>query len=164
MTTAELASYATAKGYDVLTGIGQKEGFWVNATAPVTLSILSGPGFSLTAKNLVTGWNLVATADDLGPAAFSTNVGNITTLWAWDNVNSAWYFYSPSLATNNTLASYIQSKSYKDFGTLKLGNGLGFWVNFAPTPFVPVNTYVTVDVLSFPRSCVGMSSKTCRHQ
>ncbi len=35
----------------------------------------------------------------------------------------------PSLAANNTLASYIASKGYQDFGSLTLGNGRGFWIN-----------------------------------
>ncbi|MHB8165177.1 MAG: SdrD B-like domain-containing protein [Sulfuricella sp.] len=126
-----LSSYATSKGYSVLATINPGEGFWVNALAPISLGTQNGTGFSLASANLATSWNLVATGDDLAPVTFTTNVGNVTTLWAWDSANSAWYFYAPSLAANSTLSSYITSKGYKDFGTLTLGKGLGFWVNYA---------------------------------
>ena len=128
-----LASYAATKGYSVLTTINQGEGFWVNALTPVSLVTQSGTGFTLVAANLLPGWNLVATGDDVAPASFTTSIRNITTLWAWDNATSAWHFYAPSLSANSTLASYIFSKGYKDFGSLTLGKGLGFWVNYAGT-------------------------------
>jgi fibronectin type 3 domain-containing protein len=130
-TAGTLASYTASKGYSDLTTINPGEGYWVNASSQVSLAQASGTGFSLAASNLVTGWNLVATGDDISPASFTTTVGNVTTQWAWDNINSAWYFYAPALVANNTLASYITGKSYKDFGTLTLGKGLGFWVNYA---------------------------------
>lgn len=130
-TAGTLASYAATKGYTVLTTINQGEGYWVNASTPVSLGTASGTGFSLATANLATGWNLAATGDNIAPATFTTNVGNVTTLWAWDNVNGAWYFYAPTLAANSTLASYITGKGYKDFGALTLGNGRGFWVNYA---------------------------------
>ena len=145
-------SYAASKGYSVLATINPGEGFWVNAAAPVSLGIQNGTGFSLAASNLVTGWNLVATGDALAPGTFTTNVGSVTTLWAWDNVNGNWYFYAPSLAANSTMASYIQSKGYEDFGGLTLGNGRGFWVNYSginstPPPSSPVATIAAVIVV-----------------
>jgi len=130
-TAGTLATYVVSKGYSLLTTINQGEGYWVNASAPVSLGTQSGSGFSLGASNLVAGWNLAATADNVGPGLLATNAGNVTTLWAWDNATSAWYFHAPSLATNNTQASYIQSKGYKEFGALTLDKGLGFWVNYA---------------------------------
>jgi hypothetical protein len=151
-TAGTLSSYAALKGYSVLTTINPGEGFWVNAAAPVSLGTQNGTGFSLAASNLVTGWNLVATGDALAPGAFTTNVGNVTTLWAWDNVNGNWFFYAPSLAANGTMASYIQSKGYEDFGGLALGDGLGFWVNYAgvnftPPPSSPVATIAAVIIV-----------------
>jgi len=126
-----LASYCASKGYDVLTSVAQGEGFWVNAAASTALGTQSGNGFALTATNLSQGWNLAATGDDITPVAFSANVGNVTTLWAWDSLNNAWFFYAPSLAASNGLASYISNKGYQDFGSGTLGNGRGFWVNYA---------------------------------
>jgi len=126
-----LASYCASKGYDVLTSVAQGEGFWVNAAAATALGTQSGNGFALTAANLSQGWNLAATGDDITPAAFSASVGNVTTLWAWDNLNNAWFFFAPSLAASNGLASYISNKGYQDFGSGTLGNGRGFWVNYA---------------------------------
>lgn len=126
-----LVSYAASKGYSVLVTINPGEGFWLNASTPVALGTLSGTGFSLAAVNLAANWNLSATGDDIAPATFTTNVGNVTTLWSWDNLGSVWYFYAPALAVNNTLASYLVTKGYRDFGVLTLGKGLGFWVNYA---------------------------------
>ncbi len=128
-TAGTLASYAAANGYNILSTINPGEGFWVNASAPVSLGTQSGVGFSLASATLANGWNLVATADDVSPATFSSNLGNVASLWAWDNSNSTWYFYTPSLTTGE-LANYIQSQSYKDFGAGTLGKGRGFWVNF----------------------------------
>jgi fibronectin type 3 domain-containing protein len=130
-TANTLVSYCASKGYDVLTSINQGEGFWVNAAASAALGTQSGTGFALAAADMTKGWNLAATGDDITPAAFSTAVGNVTTLWAWDNVNNAWFFYAPTLAASNGLASYITGKGYQDFGVTTLGNGRGFWVNYA---------------------------------
>ena len=143
--TGTLASYAATNGYNVLTTINPGEGFWVNALAPVAMGSQSGTGFSLASANLANGWNLVATADDVSPATFSSNVGNVTSLWAWDSSNSAWYFYTPSLTTTD-LSNYIQSKGYRDFANLTLGKGRGFWVNYSgvtsPTTFTPTFAHV----------------------
>ena len=141
-TAGTLNSYAASKGYAVLASVNAGEGYWVNTQSVVTLGAQSGAGYSLAAANLLTGWNLAATADDVAPAAFTTTVGNVTTLWAWDNASNAWLFHAPSLLANNTLASYIQSKGYKDFGAVTLGNGRGFWVNYAGSGAVTANACV----------------------
>ena len=132
-----LASYAAGKGYSVLSAINPGEGYWINVTAALALGSQTGTGYSLTASGLTAGWSLVATGDSITPAAFSSSVGNVTTLWAWDSSAVSWYFYAPSLAANSTMASYIASKGYKDFAALSLGNGLGFWVNYAVSAVTP---------------------------
>jgi Calcineurin-like phosphoesterase len=124
-----LSSYAATSGYSVLASIAPGEGYWVHTSQAVSLGDQSGTAYSLEASALAAGWNLAATADNLTPATLAATLKGITTLWAWDNADSTWYFYAPSLAADNTLASYIQSKGYKDFGTLGLGQGRGFWVN-----------------------------------
>jgi alpha-tubulin suppressor-like RCC1 family protein len=135
MDAATLQTYATGKGYGVLSVINPGEGYWVNAKAQPSLAAQSGASFNLTAANLVAGWNLVATGNDVTPSAFNTSLNatapaaGVTTLWAWNNPLSQWYFYAPSLEANGTLSGYIASKGYLDFGTKTLGNGNGFWVN-----------------------------------
>ena len=126
-----LASYAASKGYGVLATISQGQGYWVNASAPVTLATQSGTALSVAATNLVTGWNLAATGDEVTASTLAGSLGNVTTLWAWDNATDAWYFHAPVLAADNSQAGYIQSKGYKDFGSLSLGKGRGFWINYA---------------------------------
>ena len=73
----------------------------------------------------------MATGNDVTPSGFNLSLGatSLTTLWAWNNPLSQWYFYAPSLETNGTLSSYSASKGYLDFGSKTLGNGNGFWVN-----------------------------------
>jgi hypothetical protein len=142
-----MASYISSKGFEALDTIKPGEGYWVNASTLVPFGTVSGAGFSLVASNLSTGWNLCATADHVTPAAFTTAVGNIATLWAWDKLNSAWYFYSPAMAANNTLAGYITSKGFKDFGTLTLDNGLGFWVNYTGAPSAGDGCFVKTPTL-----------------
>ena len=137
MDAATLQTYAAGKGYGVLSTINAGEGYWVNAKAQPTLGTQSGSGFNLTAANLVAGWNLVATGNDVTPSAFNTDLKSssagtgVTTLWAWDNLLSKWYFYAPSLEASGGLANYISGKGYLDFTSSNktLGQGTGFWVN-----------------------------------
>jgi hypothetical protein len=57
---------------------------------------------------------------------------NLTSLWAWDSVQSNWFFYAPSMEAQggSALADYIAAQRYQDFaaGSKTLGNGAGFWV------------------------------------
>jgi len=142
MTATALQTYATSKGYGVLSAINPGEGYWVNSKTKATLAAQTGAPFSVAATNLVTGWNLSATADDVSPAELNRRLSetppspdvipnNFTTLWAWDNPTSNWYFYAPGLDASGTLASYISSKGYIDFAksSRTLGNGTGFWIN-----------------------------------
>lgn len=134
-TAGTLGSYTNAKGYEALTSINPGDGFWINVSADsgLVLSEQMGAGFALGASTLKPNWNLVATGNDSSPAVFSTMVGGVTTLWAWNNSGTpGWYFYAPSMTTD-ALASYIISKGYQNFGSNTLGNGRGFWVNYAGT-------------------------------
>jgi hypothetical protein len=147
LSAAELQSYAQSKNYGVLKAINPGDGFWVNAKAAATLSAVSGAPYSLGAAQLRPGWNLVATADNATPAAFNLSLTdplapppaagvvpiNLTTLWAWNNPLSKWYFYSPQLEgqSGTALFDYTASKGYLDFVVTgkTLGAGTGFWVN-----------------------------------
>jgi hypothetical protein len=139
MDATALQTYAASKGYGVLSIINPGEGYWVNAKAQPTLGTQSGASFILTSPYLAKGWNLVATGNDITPSVFNANLKaslpgtGVTTLWAWDNPTSKWYFYAPSLETQGgtALTDYIAGKGYLDFTTANktLGNGTGFWVN-----------------------------------
>ena len=139
MSATELQTYAASKGYAVLATINPGEGYWVNVKAQPTLGTQSGDSFILTGMNLAKGWNLVARGNDIMPSEFNANLkasavpASVKTLWAWDNPQSAWYFYAPSLETQGgtALSGYITTKGYLDFGSNNktLGNGTGFWVN-----------------------------------
>ena len=145
---AELQDYTTGKGYGILSDINPGEGYWVNATAPATLDLQSAAPFNFTNDNLVKGWNLVATGNDVSPTAFNTSLRatppayGLTTLWAWDSAQSKWYFYAPDLEAQSStaLTDYITGKGYLDFtaGSKTLGNGTGFWVD-KPESSVAVN-------------------------
>jgi len=144
MDATALQDYATSKNYGVLSVINPGEGYWVNALQDTTLASQSDNAFVLTASALRSGWNLVATGKDVTPKAFNLSLSdtpptageiplNVTTLWAWDNPLSKWYFYSPSLDGNGgtALLDYTVGKGYLDFAATGklLGAGLGFWVN-----------------------------------
>ena len=142
MDAASLQAYVASKGYGLLSVINPGEGYWVNAKAASSLASQTGAAFNLTAEKLVKGWNLVATGNDVTPAAFNLSLSatppttgtvplNLTTLWAWDNAASQWYFYAPQLDASGGLASYITGKGYLDFtkNSKTLGKGQGFWVN-----------------------------------
>jgi hypothetical protein len=150
MDTVALQSYVTSKGYGVLTTINPGEGFWVNAAKPFTVAQPSGTAITGSDFSggkpyaLKLGWNLVAVGAALTPSAFNVGLSalpptvgvvsnNITTLWAWDNPLSKWYFYAPNLEGQggSVLFDYTYTKGYLDFTTTgkTLGNGVGFWVN-----------------------------------
>ena len=136
------AAYAASKGYDFLTTIGAGDGFWVNAKAGFSMPLPAGATVSTTSlrSTLRAGWNLVGAGDNRTPRGFNSASGpapatpgdiplNLTSLWAWNNTLSNWYFYAPSLDKSGGLAGYIQQKSYLDFGAKTLDPLLGFWVN-----------------------------------
>jgi hypothetical protein len=140
MTAADLQSYAASQGYTVLSEIQAGDGFWVNARTQADLGTLSGTAINLRQNSLASGWNLVATASAITPQDFNLSLSttpptagqvavNVTSLWAWDAALSGWYFYAPGL-DDGTLAQYIQSHGYQDFGGTDktLGSAAGFWV------------------------------------
>lgn len=132
LTGQALSDYAASRNYDVLTTINAGEGFWVNAKAAfsVLLPDASAVPAASIQSSLVTGWNLVTSGETKSPGDF-----DVTSLWAWDANQPAWYFYAPSMNTSGELAAYIQSKGYSDFATIgkKLTQGVGFWANKADT-------------------------------
>ncbi|MEI8325150.1 MAG: carboxypeptidase-like regulatory domain-containing protein, partial [Betaproteobacteria bacterium] len=134
-----LASYADGKGYAVLPSIVTGEGYWVNAKAPLTITLASpADGQTPASRTLVPGWNLVAnnSAVALDPVAVFGNVttplsgitNQITTVWAWDRVNAKWRFFTPSLDAV-ALATYASGKAYAVLGSIFPGDG--YWVNAA---------------------------------
>lgn len=139
-TPDELSAYASGRGYQVLSAIAPGKGYWVNAAQPFSFAHASSAVYRLSASDLRQGWNLVATGESLTPEQLNTSLGgsaaapSFSTMWSWDNADASWYFYSPTLAASNSLAAYIQSKSYLDFGNQRTGDGKGFWLNASPPP------------------------------
>jgi hypothetical protein len=142
--STSLAAYAAGKGYDVLTSIDSKEGFWVNAKVvtqisdPLSPPPVPGSSPSLAASDLVQGWNLMASADGKTPSqlnsALNTSLNvvsqGIATVWSWDAPTSKWRFYAPTLEAQggSVLANYIAGKNYLPFVSV-LNATDGFWVN-----------------------------------
>ena len=71
---------------------------------------------------------LTAVSYTITPSAFNASLSvtpptagvvpiNLTSLWAWSNAQSKWYFYAPSLEAQGgtALTDYITSKAYLDF-------------------------------------------------
>lgn len=151
------AAYAASKGYEFLTTIDYGEGFWVNAKTAHIAPFGASAGLPIPAPvpsgyqlNLVSGWNLIATAEPKTPSQFNASLSatppaageipiNLHTLWAWDAGQSNWYFYAPSLEAQGgtALADYVASKNYLDFGAKVLEPAMGFWVNKASASSVP---------------------------
>ncbi|MDD5028311.1 MAG: hypothetical protein PHH58_02235 [Rhodoferax sp.] len=141
-----LAAYAQSKGYDVLSSIAPKQGFWVNAATDITLAGPATATATLSAADLVTGWNLLASADNKTPSELNSALGSgltaanqtINTVWAWDASQTKWKFYAPSLESQvgTVLADYLVSKSYLPFASALTATD-GFWLNVAATGQAP---------------------------
>jgi len=131
------ANLAASKGYEVLSSIQSGEGFWVNAktahSVPMTAPawIVSTVFQQNQSNALPIGWSLIATGDNPTPSAFNQVQGSasLTSLWAWNNLLSKWYFYAPNMEASGSLADYVRQKNYLDFGALTLTPTTGFWVN-----------------------------------
>jgi hypothetical protein len=143
MNSTTLAAYAASKGYDVLSTVSGGEGFWVNAVSAFSATLPAGTpvASSSFASTLGSSWSLISIGDSKTPRAFNNALSLtppsppsvaatvLTTLWAWNSSQSAWYFYAPALDNSNGLAAYATSKGYLDFGASTLTPAMGFWVN-----------------------------------
>ncbi len=134
--TTALQDYAASKGYQVLLSIEAGEGYWVNTLQAGSIAMPYGNAVTSTSLGftLVSGWNLAAVGTSDTPKQFcQLQSTTVTSLWAWDNPQSRWYFYAPNLDAQgaSVLADYIVSKGYLDFisRAKKLGPEVGFWVN-----------------------------------
>lgn len=74
---------------------------------------------------LKTGWNLVSVGDTHNASDLTA-----TSVWAWDNARSAWYFHAADLSASGALADYLRTNGYLSFASdnKSLGLGTGFWV------------------------------------
>ena len=132
LTGQELTEYVVGHGYETLTQVNAGEGFWIDAKVPFTGSLPLGATVTdASFQGLPPGWHLLSTGDTKTPGAFNTNVP-VTSLWAWDNGLSRWYFYAPALQAQggSALSDYLTANGYLDFASANkaLGAGVGFWV------------------------------------
>jgi len=173
-----LTNYANANNYDVLTTITSGEGFWVNAKTGITVQLPTGTSVTSASFQvaLTPGWQLIATGDNKTPRQFDQALSpippgageipiNFTSLWAWDAAQNKWYFYAPSLDKNSTLASYVRSKGYLEFGAKVLDPATGFWVNIStPVNFATTTTATatvpTTTTTSLPTTSTTSTSTT----
>jgi Raf kinase inhibitor-like YbhB/YbcL family protein len=184
MDSTTLQSYAASKGYGVLTTINPGEGFWVNAAQAFSATWTSGTAINGTnfapdrPYALKPGWNLAGIGNALSASGFNAALSatppaagaipqNLTTLWAWDNPRSSWYFYAPNLEVQGgtMLTDYITNKGYLDFNANSklLTQGLGFWVNSATAPVAEVfsvasSSYLNNGVISTKYAGAGLGS------
>ena len=138
MSSSTLSAYALGRGYEVLASIAPKDGFWVNASASVSLNGPNAIYMTLGQSDLQVGWNLVGSADSKTPSQISQSLSmslnaagkEITAIWAWDKQNSKWKFYAPSLAAQGgtVLTDYLSSKGYLPFSA-DISVIDGYWVN-----------------------------------
>jgi len=140
MTSMALTTYAQSKGYDALTSIASKEGFWVNATAATSLSLPGSSSAKLAESDLQVGWNLVSSADYRTPSQLnqilSSNLNaagkTIVSAWSWDKKNSKWKLFSSSMEAQggSVLSDYVSSRGYLPFTSAStLSATDGYWVN-----------------------------------
>lgn len=169
MTASNLANYASGKGYDILTTIDSKEGFWVNASTTASVTGPTENGATLVQSDLIQGWNLVGSSDNKTPSRLNQDLGSslylagksITTAWAWDAQNTKWKFYAPSLEVQGgtALADYILGKGYLSFSAA-LSASDGFWLNIGAATSVALPASPTGAKLTSGNSQVTLDWST----
>jgi xylan 1,4-beta-xylosidase len=143
MSTLALTDFAQKGGYDVLSSIASREGFWVKAVAAKALSFPATAATGLSATDLKTGWNLVGSADNKTPAQINQSLGtslsaagkSVLSAWSWDAPSTRWRFWAPSLEQQGAtvLADYLSSNGYLSFSR-PLAPTEGLWMNIASLP------------------------------
>ncbi len=136
LTTLDLALYASQNGYEVLSLINAGDGFWVNAKAAFTYSLPGGFGITSDSYGpdgvnaLNSSWNMISIGDSKSIKDFNAAQTPISmiSMWAWDSATGNWQFYAPSLDTNGTLNTYLQSQGFEAFNST-VAPSVGFWVN-----------------------------------
>jgi len=133
------SAHARSMGYELLSIVNPGEGFWVNAKAEFTVSLPIAEAVTAASfQGLAAGWHLLSVGAKQTPASLNTAMSglgerNLTSIWAWDNAQSKWYFYAPSMAMQggSVMTDYMTGKGYLDFSVSNrtLGPGVGFWVN-----------------------------------
>jgi hypothetical protein len=148
LTGQALADYRSSMGYAALTTINGGEGYWIHCKQVFAKAVVTGTAITSSAFKdgtsgaLQKGWHLLSIGNSRTPGEFNQDIAsatsasgsaNLTTLWAWDNARSQWYFYAPGLAAQggNALGDFIASQGYLDFSATSknLGASVGFWVN-----------------------------------
>lgn len=163
MNASQLLTHTQINGYDILSSIDSKEGFWVNAVAPVVVAGPVANGTNLSDTDIPIGWNLVSSADNQTPSKLNASLASnlnasgkaITTIWAWEKTSSQWRFFAPAMESQGgtVLSDFVGEKGYLQFSSVLSVND-GYWVNvgnIAPVAnagtaqSVVVGTMVTLD-------------------
>ena len=151
MSNVELQAYVSSRGYEILSSIPSKDGYWINVPSSVSITTPEGNSF-IAGSELQTGWNLVGsttqTAAQLAASLNSTlSGGYVSTIWGWNATTSKWKFYSTELAAQGgtELSIYQASKGYENLNSV---TGLdGVWVNVTSVPIIDPTT-VKLDCLT----------------
>lgn len=133
MSNTELTLFAQSKGYEVLSSVEPKEGFWVRALTDHTLAGPQAGAAALTEADLQPGWNLVAGSGGKTPAQLNQALSGslkMVTAWAWDAPTAKWRFYAPALDAQGgtVLSDYVVTKLSLLFDTAP-SETEGFWLN-----------------------------------
>jgi hypothetical protein len=115
--------YATSKGFSQLSVVAPGEGFWVNATAQSSVTVVGSAVNG--AVTLSQGWNLVGLKSGKSSTVvdFIAAKAGIVSLWKWQQ--KTWAVYLPG--DQDKGAAYAASKGFGQFTTIEPGEG--FWVN-----------------------------------
>ena len=164
LSDTDLTAYAQSKGYEVLSSIASKQGFWISANSAFSVTSSWNSNATLAASDITLGWSLVGGAGNSTPPQLNQSLRaglnaagkDVSAIWAWDTESSTWRFYAPSLETQGgtALSDYISTQGYKPFIT-GISSSDGVWVNTSYTapysvPIVPrpgiVKGVFTMDV------------------
>lgn len=136
MSSIDLSTYATSRGYEALTSIPSKDGYWINSKSSGNLTTSEGSAYP-SGTDFALGWNLAGGANNQTVSQFvetlnqslATSGKQVSTVWTWDSANTKWRFYAPALAAQGGTA-LADNRTSKGYAVLTSVTALeGVWVN-----------------------------------
>ncbi len=116
----KIKSLISNYGISLLEKVFSGDGFWINSSQDIIISIPNGNAYGLEVINISSGWNLKGIGMDISVNEIFNKFPKIKTIWIWENSN--W-----KIASNDeNIKKLISNYNISTFSTIKKSQG--FWI------------------------------------